>query len=194
MREPPPVGTVCPGMNSHHFIPLLGVALGAAAFGSAGCSPRNDPPPATSFAASESRTATTAASRPADSVAEAVGVPGAPANVVADNVAVRWPELETLTYERRGEFMAGVRRMEAAVDQQIAELNAKRATMAEGQPKRDWDVAMKEMNDARSYLRSVGEEASSASSETWEQQKDKVGTAWKRAQEAYDKVKRSTTS
>jgi len=38
------------------------------------------------------------------------------------------------------------------------------------------------------------EELHEASPETWAQQKDKVGEAWMRAQEAYGKVKSSTTS
>jgi len=52
---------------------------------------------------------------------------------------------------------------------------------------------MKEMGDARSALKSMGEELSKATPETWDQEKDKVGQAWVRTQEAYDKVKSSTT-
>ena len=57
-----------------------------------------------------------------------------------------------------------------------------------------WDFAMKEMEDARSALHSIGTELSQATPETWNQEKDKVGQAWVRTQEAYDKVKSSTTS
>ena len=53
---------------------------------------------------------------------------------------------------------------------------------------------MKEMADARAYLKSTGEEANKATPETWLQAKEKVGQAWTRTQEAYDKVKASTTS
>ncbi len=58
----------------------------------------------------------------------------------------------------------------------------------------EWDFAMKEMENSRSYFKSVGEELSKATPETWDQRKDKVGRAWVRAQEAYGKVKDSTTS
>ena len=50
------------------------------------------------------------------------------------------------------------------------------------------------MGNARTYLKSMEEELHEASPETWAQQKDKVGEAWMRAQEAYGKVKSSTTS
>jgi hypothetical protein len=53
---------------------------------------------------------------------------------------------------------------------------------------------MKEMADARSNLKSMGEEIRKATPEIWAQEKDKVGRAWVRTQEAYDKVKSSVTS
>ena len=59
---------------------------------------------------------------------------------------------------------------------------------------KDWDFAMKEMIDARLYLKSTGEVLAKAMPETWNQEKDKVGQAWVRTQEAYAKVKSSTTS
>jgi hypothetical protein len=38
------------------------------------------------------------------------------------------------------------------------------------------------------------DETSRATPETWSQEKDKVDQAWQRAQEAFDKVKVTTTS
>jgi hypothetical protein len=40
----------------------------------------------------------------------------------------------------------------------------------------------------------MAEEVSTATDETWAQEKAKVGQAWVRTQAAYDKVKSSTTS
>ena len=37
-------------------------------------------------------------------------------------------------------------------------------------------------------------EVSNATPDTWNQEKDKVDQAWQRAQEAYDKVRTSTTN
>jgi hypothetical protein len=59
---------------------------------------------------------------------------------------------------------------------------------------KDWDFAMKAMETARTFLMSAGEDLGKATEETWAQRRDKVGRAWVRTQEAYAKVKASTTS
>jgi hypothetical protein len=59
---------------------------------------------------------------------------------------------------------------------------------------KDWDFAMKEMEDARTNLKSIRAEMSKATPETWDQEKDKVGQAWVRTQAAFANVKASTTS
>ena len=50
------------------------------------------------------------------------------------------------------------------------------------------------MADSRTYLKSMGQELGKATAETWAQQREKVGQAWVRTQEAYAKVRSSTTS
>jgi hypothetical protein len=109
----------------------------------------------------------------------------------AEAAPAKWSDIQDLGYEARPQFFAGLKRIEAAVDRQISELTAKRATM--NRDTTDWDFAMKEMNDARAYLEAMGVEAGSATAELWEQQKAKIGDAWRRTQTAYDKVKASTT-
>jgi hypothetical protein len=76
---------------------------------------------------------------------------------------------------------------------QVAELNRKRSSMPSSDDK-DWDFAMKEMNDSQAYLKSMIDEAARATPDTWGQEKDKVDQAWQRAQEAFDKVKVTTTT
>lgn len=171
-------------MNTKRIVPLLSAVLGVAALSATGCSPKKD------------RNAGTVMP-PAQTSAPAVMAPDLPASkasATGGTVAVAWPDLEALTFERRSEFMAGFKQMEATVDRQLGELSAKRAAMTDTVATRDWDFAMKEMKDARSYLKSMGDEAASATAQTWEQQKTKVGQAWVRTQAAYEKVKRSTTS
>ena len=107
--------------------------------------------------------------------------------------SAEWADIKEVVYDNRPQFFTGLKRLEARVDAQVAELVAKRATMKGATDTKDWDFAMKEMGDARTYLKSMGEELSKASRETWDQQKDKVGLAWVRVQAAYDKVKASTT-
>jgi hypothetical protein len=80
------------------------------------------------------------------------------------------------------------------VDEQITELTAKRATMKGTTDTKEWDFAMKEMINARNNLKSTGEVLAKADPETWAEQKDRVGVAWVRTQDAFAKVKASTTT
>jgi hypothetical protein len=121
--------------------------------------------------------------------------PDQKAALASSNIAsAKWGDIKDCTYDMREQFFAGLKQLEARVDVQIGELTAERAAMKSTTDTKNWDFAMKEMNDSRSYLKSVGEELSKASTETWTQQKETVGLAWVRTQEAYDKVKSSTTS
>lgn len=107
--------------------------------------------------------------------------------------SVNWIDIKDSTYDMRVSFFSGIKALEAKVDNQISELSAKRAAMTSDVNTKDWDFAMKEMGDARSFLKSVCAEMSKASADTWTEQKDAVGRAWLRTQAAYDKVKSSTT-
>jgi hypothetical protein len=120
---------------------------------------------------------------------------GPAAIVNAAPAPVQWVEIKDYTYDMRASFLTGLKGLEVRVDEQMAELAAKRATMdANNTSTKDWDFAMQEMNSARAHLKSVIEEMAQASRETWDQQKDKVGIAWVRTQDAYAKVKSSTTT
>lgn len=128
------------------------------------------------------------------SAAFARPAPAPAAPVPPEAVAPRWSDLEPITYELRAKFFAGLARLEAKVDDQIKKLEARRAAMDGKVETRDWDFAMKEMLNARAYLKGMGDELRKADPETWEQKKKKVGVAWKRTQDAHDEVRSSTTS
>lgn len=113
---------------------------------------------------------------------------------VPDVTSARWRNIKDLTYDQRARFFEGAKQLEAHVDGQISELAARRAAMPGTANTADWDFTMKEMVSARAYLKGMGEEMRKATPETWAQQKDKVGQAWLRTQEAYAKVKASTTA
>jgi hypothetical protein len=113
---------------------------------------------------------------------------------VSDQAAASWVAIKDFTFDQRADFIAGAGRLQGMLASQIAELNAKRASMPSTVETKDWDFAMKEMNDSQSYLKSMIDEASRATPETWGEEKDKVDQAWQRAQEAFDKVKVTTTS
>jgi len=121
--------------------------------------------------------------------------PTTPGSVAASPPAtvVSWADIENDSYDLRVHFLAGYKQMEAKVDEQIRRLKAKRATMTGTTDTEDWDFAMKEEENARDYLRSIGDELNHATPQTWEDERAKAGRAWVRSQDAYDKVKTSTT-
>jgi hypothetical protein len=104
-----------------------------------------------------------------------------------------WTDIEGDHYEQRDHFMAGINRLSARFDEQIRTLKAKRATMTTDT--KDWDLAFKEVEDSRSYLTSmISDLTKMTTPETWSDQKDKVGDAWKRSQLAVDAMNKTVTS
>jgi hypothetical protein len=118
-----------------------------------------------------------------------VVVPPQPVVVAA---AASWEAIKDCTYDQRADFFAGVARLQSQLDGQVADLNAKRAAMTADT--KEWDFNMGEMTKARSYMISIATDVRGASPDTWNDEKDKVGQAWVRAQDAYDKVRTSTTN
>jgi hypothetical protein len=116
-----------------------------------------------------------------------------PASAIApDTGSSTWADMENLTFDQRAAFTADLTDLVRKLDGQISALNAKRSTMTTNTG--DWDFAMKEVNAARSYLVSLETEVATATPDTWGEEKDRVGGAWRRAQDACDKVRMSTTS
>jgi hypothetical protein len=168
---------------------IITAASGLAALSTAGCTAKEKTAEASVPPAKEVATTTATAAVPGPSAAVQVATTASP-----DVASAKWSDIKDCSFDMRTQFSAGLQRLEAKVDDQIRELTAKRATMEGTADTKDWDFAMKEMGNARSYLKSMGEESSQATRETWDQQKEKVGQAWVRTQEAYGKVKASTTS
>jgi len=105
-----------------------------------------------------------------------------------------WLKIKDSPFDLRADFFAGFARMDARLDVQIKELVDRRAAMKSIANTKDWDFAMKELGNARSYLSGTGKLAAKAIPESWTQDKERVGQAWVRAQNAYLKVKASTTN
>ncbi len=81
----------------------------------------------------------------------------------------------------------------ARLDRQISVLKAKRAGMTTGT--KEWDFAMKEVDDSRSFLTSrMSELAQTTTPDTWAAAKDRIGEAWTRSQLAVDKMNATVTS
>jgi hypothetical protein len=87
--------------------------------------------------------------------------------------------MENLTFDQRAAFTADLTDLVRKLDGQISALNAKRSTMTANTG--DWDFAMKEVNAARSYLVGLETEVATATPDTWGEEKDRVGGAWRRA-------------
>ncbi len=170
-------------MNTHRISNLVTAAFILAAFSTAGCA--------------EKKTSEATLPPVKDAVATTPGPTAAvpvTATIGPDASSTRWADIKDRTYDQRAQFFASLKQLVAKVDTQVSELTAKRAAMTSTANTKEWDFAMKEMVDARSYLKASGDELSKATPETWDQQKDKVGLAWVRTQDAYAKVKSSTTS
>jgi hypothetical protein len=104
-----------------------------------------------------------------------------------------WRNIQDLSYDKRQEFTAVFSRMVAKLDDDIRALNEKRATM-KNDP-REWDFAMKELNNARADVQSKVTELSRVNTpDNWTVARDRLGVAWDRAQAAVQAVRRSTTS
>lgn len=170
-------------MKTHRSIHLLTATLGLAMLTTAGCADKST---------TTSGILPTTTITPATTPTAAPG-PGATSTSTAIASAL-WSDLKNLTFEARAQFGSGVTRLESEAANQIVTLNAKRAAMLGTTDTKAWDFAMKEMVNAQSYLKSTAAELGKATPDTWNQAKDKVGLAWTRTQEAYAKVKASTTS
>ncbi|MBL9204069.1 MAG: hypothetical protein JNN01_03245 [Opitutaceae bacterium] len=115
------------------------------------------------------------------------------ASVSSDAASASWNDIKDIVFAARSEFETGLDRLAARIELQIQELEAKRATLKSDPTA--WDFAMKEMRDSRAFFRSLASDVRKATTEsTWNDLKEKVGLAWERSQDAYDKVKASTTS
>jgi len=124
--------------------------------------------------------------------------PAGPADVPKEDpdtatASATWASIKDCTYEQHADFVTGLNLMMKRVENAIATLNAKRATMKDESAK-DWDFNMKELINARDYLVSTGSDLEKATDGTWADAKLKVAQAWERVRSAYDKVTHSTTS
>ncbi len=183
-------GSIPYSMNTNRFTRIFAAVVGLTAFSTAGCTEKTTPgdgsSPAIKAKVSEhpaAGAATDPSPTPADATTPAV-VPG----------TARWTDIKHHPFDRRDVVMAGLTGLEAKVAEQVKALQAERANMKASTDTQRWDLAMKEMMDAQAYLTAMVIELGQSTREFWDQNKDKVGRAWDRTQDAYGKVKASTTS
>jgi hypothetical protein len=105
----------------------------------------------------------------------------------------KWSDIKDDTYDQRAHFAAGVHRLTERINDEISQLNAKRAGMTTDT--KDWDFAMKDVMDSRDFFVSRAIEISKTTTpEAWSDAKDKVGEAWHRARLALDKMHTTVTT
>jgi hypothetical protein len=122
----------------------------------------------------------------------AAAIPSVSAALPADE-ATSWAAIKDLTFDQRPAFLSGAATLESTLADQIAALNTKRAAMPSTTDTKDWDFAMKDLLVSQTYLRSTVDEVNRATPEIWQQEKDKVDDAWRKSEDAFDKVRTATT-
>jgi hypothetical protein len=158
------------------LILLFPAALGAVSMLSTGCSAQEKKDDAQTFAVSPATIAIEAA-----------------ATAAAVTASDSWDLVKDYTYDQRGAFAAGLGHMIERMDAAIVRLQARRTTLPQTSVK-DWDFAMKELDDARSDLRFQVNALDKATPDTWNDVKDTLAQAWQRTKDAFDKVRTSTTT
>ena len=104
-----------------------------------------------------------------------------------------WVDIKNDGYELRAHFAAGAERLSARLDREIEMLKAKRASTKNDT--KDWDFAMKEVEDSRSHLTArMNELAKATTPDAWNAAKENFGEAWQRSQLAVDKMNTTVTS
>jgi hypothetical protein len=176
-------------MRTNYSSTFTTVALGLAVFSIVGVAQKAQTPTASVPPTKDVVSATVPATVPESASTVQVAATASP-----DLAIAQWGDIKDCTYDMRARFFAGLSRLEARVDRQISWLAARRAAMPSRANTQDWDFAMTEMQNARSSLKSMGEELGKAAPDIWNQEKDRVGEAWVRTQAAFDGVKSSTTN
>ncbi len=103
-----------------------------------------------------------------------------------------WDRIKDFAWPQHADFIAGYRQLEVDADVQIQKLDAKRATLSDLDAK-DWDVAFKELRDARTDMDDKLTQLKEANVDIWDDAKDKAAAAWHRVTNDFDKVKSTTT-
>ncbi len=104
-----------------------------------------------------------------------------------------WDAVKDFTFEKRAEFSAGLDRMAAKHDAEVAAANAKVKGLPETAAK-ERDHANKEFADARANLKAALADVGNATADTWAATKEKSAQAWQRLHAAYAKLIATPTS
>ncbi|MBW8781606.1 MAG: hypothetical protein JF599_06940 [Verrucomicrobia bacterium] len=178
-------------MTVPRFLFLLAVILGPLAlFFGTGC-PKKSPQvgaadalPTVSPAAPEPAVVSTPVPTPMPVITQP------PTKVVEDAAEQTWREIKDYPFTQRADFLVGLERLEAQVEQQIVALKARRLNLTEDP--HAWDNAMQVLESSLVDLRAAAAQVAQATSSNWEERTARVGRVCEREQAAYEKVKALT--
>jgi len=174
-------------MNKKSITVTITSLLGCAAIGTLGCKQTDK----TAEAAAKSVQTSTQTTMPRTESAPAAKQSMELSVAVA---GAQWSDVKDANFALRDQLFLDLVKLQTKVDEQVRDLTSRRAGLAPTVDTSAWDFAMKEMDASRTGLQSSIEDLNKATRENWDQEKDKVGIAWTRSQDAYAKVIASTTS
>lgn len=162
----------------NNLLTLLAVSIGLAL---AGCSREKSSAPKPSS--------------PRPAIVRVAPRPGRPGNSAPADAGrgASWDNIKQHAFEKRAEASTEFERMAADLEDQVQALKTKRSLPADG-PTRDWDLLLKELEDARAELRTALGELNRATPDTWGQARDRASQALTRAQDAVANVATRRTS
>ena len=117
-------------------------------------------------------------------------------DITADIKAVAldsWDSIKNYTHDKREDFAAGLERMAAKHDAELAALNAKLTGLPDAAAKQR-DHAVKDFKEARANLKSELASLRAGTADTWAEAKESAAQSWQRVHAAFEKIKASPTS
>lgn len=142
--------------NIRLLLPLFIVLLP----GGAGCSRAETPPPSSSAS-------------PTESVNTPVAAPH-----------LTWVEIQEITFDERERFLAGLERLQAQLEVQIATEQARRDALTGNRDPAKWDAALVLVGTARTRFMSNTADMAGATAQNWRQLQARAGEAWVKTQDA----------
>jgi hypothetical protein len=100
----------------------------------------------------------------------------------------KWSDIQDLTYEKRADFMAGLSLLQKRLERQLAGLKTKRENLPATEDPEAFDFNLEVLRTARTRFLSASTDIGKATPENWNQLKERVGSAWEKVQDSYDKT------
>lgn len=101
-------------------------------------------------------------------------------------VADAWQDVKSYTFEKRHDFSASAKALNAKMDAEAAEL---RANYSDAKASASRRAAMEELKNSQADFHAKVDALGNATADTWDSAKENVVASWNRLQEAYYKAR-----